>query len=406
MLSYQPMLRLEIAPADLLAGLLGCVLPGRSPPLPRWWSGADDAVVSLTLRSGFDLYLAALALPPGSEILISAVTHPDLVAIARTHGLVPIPVDVEPATMAMQPSCLRRALGPRSRIVMVTHLFGGRLDLQAIAGVCQAHGLLLIEDGAQIFGGGYPGHPAAAACFFSFGPIKTATALGGAVTRVRDAAVRARMQAIQAGYPRQSRRTFAGRVVKYAGLWALLRSGPLTDLASWLAGRRGLRISDLIRGLLRNVTGEFKVENLRLQPSWPLLRLLHRRLRQHTPERVRRRQLAGQELRRRLDGMELPGSHGLDHLHWIFPAVVADPQKASHRLLQDGFHTQTGLSNLNAFDPPEDRPDLVPHEAWRLCRHSLLLPLHGGMSAATIERLCEVVATVDFPTGQGAGVGS
>lgn len=60
-----------------------------------------------------------------------------------------------------------------------------------IAGVAARHGLLLWEDCAQVFTGlgGYLGHQESDATFFSFGVIKRATALGGGVARVRDAAV-------------------------------------------------------------------------------------------------------------------------------------------------------------------------------------------------------------------------
>jgi dTDP-4-amino-4,6-dideoxygalactose transaminase len=391
MLSHHQTLRLDICPADLLSGLAGCLLPGRQPNLARCWPGPGEPLISLTLRSAFDLYLGALALPAGSEILISAVTHPEIVAIVRAHGLIPVPVDIVPATMAMQIPVLRRALRPETKAVLVTHLFGSRLDLADVAECCREHGLLLIEDCAQVFGGGYAGHPEAAASFFSFGPIKTATALGGAVTVVGDPAVGACMTAIQAAYPRQTRRTFAARVLKYAGVWALMRSGTLTGLASWLAGRRGRKLTDLVRLALRNVSGGFHLDRLRQQPAWPLLRLLERRLQRHTPERIAARREAGERLSQALKGLILPGDAGLDHLHWIFPVVVGDQAAVSDRLLEHGFHTLAGLSNLSAFDPPADRSDLMPKEAWRLTRQSLLVPMHGRLTPATVDRLAAVI---------------
>jgi perosamine synthetase len=394
-LQHHQTLWLDIDPTDLVAGLVGCLLPARSPQLARWWPDRGEPLVSLTLRSAFDLYLTALALPPGGEILISAVTHPEIVAIVRAHGLVPVPIDIVPATMAMQMSCLERALRSETKAVLVTHLFGGRLDLADVAAFCREHGLLLLEDCAQVFGGGYTGHPEAAASFFSFGPIKTATALGGAVTVVRDPAVRSRMVAVQAGYPRQTRRAFAGRVLKYAAVWALMRSGALTGLASWLAGRRGRKLTDLVRVALRNVSGGFQLDRLRQQPAWPLLRLLSRRLRRHSPARIAARREAGDRLKRALPGVVLPGGKGLDHLHWIFPVVVGDQQAASDQLLEHGFHTLMGLSNLSAFDPPADRPDLVPTEAWHLTRHSLLVPMHGGMTPDLVDQLATAIVSAE-----------
>jgi len=146
---------------------------------------------------------------------------------------------------------------------------------------------------------------------------------------------------------------------------------------------------------LRNVSGDFQLDRLRQQPAWPLLRLLERRLRRHTPACIQGRQAAGDRLSRSLPGAVLPGDAALDHLHWIFPVVVGDPAAVSDRLLEHGFHTLAGLSNLSVFDPPADRPDLMPQEAWRLTRHSLLVPMHGGMTPATVDRLAAVILAAE-----------
>ena len=56
---------------------------------------ADEAIVFLSVRTGWDLLLTALALPAGSEVVTSAVTIPDMVRIIEHHGLTPVPVDVD-----------------------------------------------------------------------------------------------------------------------------------------------------------------------------------------------------------------------------------------------------------------------------------------------------------------------
>ena len=58
----------------------------------------------LSVRSGWDLLLHVLAWPAGSEVIVSAITHPDMIRILRAHGLVPVPVDVDLDTLG--------ALGP------------------------------------------------------------------------------------------------------------------------------------------------------------------------------------------------------------------------------------------------------------------------------------------------------
>ena len=120
--------RLDIGWWDLAVGMARCSLPGnRTSPrakVEQLWP-VDDTVARLSVRSGFDLLLGALDLPRGSEILFSAVTVADMVRIARHHGLTPIPVDLDPATMAPTAKTLHRAMGPGARAVVVAHPHAG-----------------------------------------------------------------------------------------------------------------------------------------------------------------------------------------------------------------------------------------------------------------------------------------
>ena len=133
------------------------------------------------------LLLASLDLPPKSEVLITALTIPDMVRIIKDHDLVPVPLDLDLDTMGPQLDVLRRAITPATKAIVVAHLFGGRVPMEPILALAREHGLLVIEDCAQAYTGSeFRGHAEADASMFSFGPIKTATALGGAVIRVRD----------------------------------------------------------------------------------------------------------------------------------------------------------------------------------------------------------------------------
>jgi len=73
--------------------------------------------VCLSVRSGFDALLAALALPAGAEVLTSALTIRDMTRIIEAHGLVPVPVDLDMRRLAVRPEDLARAATPRTRAV-------------------------------------------------------------------------------------------------------------------------------------------------------------------------------------------------------------------------------------------------------------------------------------------------
>lgn len=65
----------------------------------------------LSVRTAFDLYLKALKLPRGSVVICSALTIPDMVTIFEEHGLVLVPVDINPDTLAPEPGALEAAVG-------------------------------------------------------------------------------------------------------------------------------------------------------------------------------------------------------------------------------------------------------------------------------------------------------
>src|SRR6185295_2184874 len=71
-----------------------------------------NTITCLSVRSAWDLLLQALALPAGSEVLMSAITVPDMAAIARHHQLQVVPIDLDPETAAPCLNSLRRAASP------------------------------------------------------------------------------------------------------------------------------------------------------------------------------------------------------------------------------------------------------------------------------------------------------
>ncbi|HVW39402.1 MAG TPA: DegT/DnrJ/EryC1/StrS family aminotransferase, partial [Pirellulales bacterium] len=290
--------RLDLGWRDLAYGAMRCVPPAGDDAERRAlaaWSGDDDSLACLSVRSGFDLLLGTLDLPPGSEVLVSAVTIPDMLEIIRAHELRAIPIDLTPATMAPQLDVMRRAIGPSTRAILAAHLFGGRIDLDPITDLAREHGLLLFEDCAQAYcGPGFRGHPQADVSMFSFGPIKSATALGGAVLRVRDADLRRAMQTRQAAYPVQSRGSFARRIAKYACLKGLSAPGAFAILLA-VCRCAGFDADRLLNRSVRGFAKGELLSQLRRRPSAALLALLERRLRRFDGVRLDRRAAASRK---------------------------------------------------------------------------------------------------------------
>ena len=115
------------------------------------------------------------------------------------------------------------------------------------------------------------------AYLFSFGPIKTATALGGAVVRVLDAALRTRMVELHQFYPVQSRWTYLQRLAKYTILHALSRPRAY-GLAVRALQRLGIDYDQALVKAAHSFGAKEFFAQIRRQPSVPLVRLLGRRI--------------------------------------------------------------------------------------------------------------------------------
>jgi perosamine synthetase len=396
-------LRLDISLRDLLFALAACLAAerrSREGRVLQAWAGGEEGLACLSVRSGFDLLLQALALQPGDEVAVSAVTHPDMVHVLETHGLRALPIDLDPETLAPRPDLLERAFTVRTRAVLVAHLFGGRADLNPLAAIARRRGLLLVEDCAQSFRGPEnAGDPLADISLFSFGPIKTATALGGALVRVRDPDLRAQMRALQATWPVQPRLEYATRVLKFVALVLLGR-----PRSYWLFARvlalLGRDLDTVVNGAVRGFSGPDLAARIRRRPSGPLLALLERRLRRFDYSRLEERAWLGDRVAKGLPtSLVHPGGAALDRTHWLFPIVPADRANVVASLRRAGFDAAMATSSIAAVSPPPDRPDLAAYAAEHMLNGVVFLPVYPELGEREVERLLTAVAEADGRAG-------
>lgn len=138
------------------------------------------------------LALRAAGIGPGHEVLVPAHTFiATWLAVAQV-GAVPRAVEPAPGGFNITAAGVARALGPHTRAVLPVHLYGQVADGPALADLCRAHGLLLLEDAAQAHGAQQDRRPAGSfgtAAAFSFYPGKNLGAFGdgGAVVTDDDA---------------------------------------------------------------------------------------------------------------------------------------------------------------------------------------------------------------------------
>ncbi|MCM1310217.1 MAG: DegT/DnrJ/EryC1/StrS family aminotransferase [Bacteroides sp.] len=130
-------------------------------------------------------YIELGRLKPGDEVIVPANTYIASILAISENGLTPILVEPDPATLQIDPE--RIEVTPRTRAVMIVHLYGQCAYNEKIARICSGNNLLLIEDNAQAHGCRWQGRRTGSlgnAAGHSFYPGKNLGALGdgGAVT--------------------------------------------------------------------------------------------------------------------------------------------------------------------------------------------------------------------------------
>lgn len=315
---------------------------------------------------------------------MTGLTVPDMWRIVRLHRLVPVAVDLDLDTLAPTREALEGAITEKTRLIVVAHLFGGRIDLEPIVELARRRNLPVVEDLAQAFvGPGSEGHPASALWLFSFGSIKTATALGGALVRVREPAIARRMEAIQSAWPVQPTAAFARKLSTFLALAGVRGPHRFNALA------RGCELSSRsLDELLRQVTRGFPSEDgaflsaMRTQPSAPLRALLHRRLERFDQGRIEQRAAAGEWLRERVGCV---GAKLERRTHWLFAVSAESPDELVRQLRAEGFDGARGTSTINVV-PGGATPALN-----RLLERIVFVPAYPEIPRADLERLARLL---------------
>jgi len=132
------------------------------------------------------LALAALSIGEGDEVLVSTLTNMATFFAVIYQNAKPVPVDIDPRTLNMDPRLLERKITPRTKAVLVVHLFGHPCDMDPILEVARKHNLLVIEDCAEAHGATYKGRKVGglgdAGCFSFYANKIITTGEGGMVT--------------------------------------------------------------------------------------------------------------------------------------------------------------------------------------------------------------------------------
>lgn len=396
--------RLDIGWADIFWARWRCIVPLASTAdarrrLESAWGGEDQAVACLSVRTGFDLLLRALALPPGSEVLMSALNVPGMFRIVQEHGLVPVPLDLDP-NLSPSPQTVRAAITPKSRVIVVAHLFGARADLTPLHPIAQEHDLLLIEDRAQAFDGLPAGIPEGCdAALYSFGTIKTATAFGGAMLTIRDSALAEKVRGLEHALPTKSRLVYRARLAKYAAAKLLTGRRTFATLLRALAWA-GVDADTWIQSTVTGFRTNGFLQAIRHQPCIANIALMERRIQDFDPTRAHHQRQRGLNLATSL-GKHLPvAGDPTTHTFDLFPLRLGNPKTVQAALRKAGFDTTMRGSITTA--PCPDPSTTVPG-ASRLLNEILFLPLYPAIPDTELDRMANTIRQCAKPPRKNVG---
>lgn len=148
--------------------------------------GTKYAVTCSNGTTALHLAMVAAGVKAGDEVLVSTLTNMASFFAVIYIGARPVPVDIDPITLTMDPADLARKITSRSRAVMVVHLFGQPTEMDPVNALAEAHGLMVFEDCAEAHGAIYKGRTVGslglAGCFSFFANKIITTGEGGMVT--------------------------------------------------------------------------------------------------------------------------------------------------------------------------------------------------------------------------------
>ncbi|HTL69060.1 MAG TPA: DegT/DnrJ/EryC1/StrS family aminotransferase [Lacunisphaera sp.] len=219
------------------------------------WCGARECVGFNSGTSALHAAMLALGVGPGAEVITTPFTF-----IATSWAIVytgarPVFVDIDEATMNLDPALIARAFTPKTKAVMPVHLYGHPFDVEPVLAACRRHQVPLVEDAAQAHGARYRGKPVGtfgAMSGYSFYPGKNIGACGeGGALVTNDGALAKHARSLREhGSAVRYYHDEIGYNYRMEGLQGAVLGVQLPHLSGWNARRRAIahRYHEMLAG--------------------------------------------------------------------------------------------------------------------------------------------------------------
>ena len=322
--------------------------------LEREIAGFCDVAHGVGTGSGTDALVLALrscGVRAGDEVMLPPFTFVATGSAVSALGAKPVFADIHPSTYNIDPSQLERRVTPRTRAIVVVHLYGLAADMDPIMDFARKRNLPVVEDSAQAIGAEYKGRRTGClgdvACF-SFYPTKNLGACGDAGMIVTNSAERA------------------------ARLRTLRNHGQTEKYVSSEPGWNG-RLDEIQAAILR--------VKLRHLPEWQRAR------QQHAAEYTRH-------------FSQIPGimpplvPEGYGHVFHQYTIRVEERDKLQRILMEkkigSSVYYPVPLHLQPLYASLGHRPGDLPH-AEHAAQEVLSLPMYPELRPAEVERVAEAV---------------
>jgi dTDP-4-amino-4,6-dideoxygalactose transaminase len=337
--------------------------------------GAPHAIAVSSCTTALHLALVALGVGPGDEVVVPALTWVATANVVEMCGARPVFCDIDPATWNVNAEGLSACLGPRTRAIIVVHLFGRPADMTAIMALAERHGVPVVEDAACGFGavwnGRHVGLFGATGCF-SFHPRKAITTGEGGMLTTESAALAERYRSLRdhgASKPRDVGGPFLLPAFEEVGY-----NYRLTDIQAAVGVAQMDKADRILEGRRRFAA---RYDRL-LEPLDWLVRPAG------LPEHARHGQQSY------VCRFAPPGVDDLNVLH-------AGRNRLMAALDAEGIQTRQGTHAVTLLDVYARKYDLRPDAfpgAWIGDRLSLALPLFPQMTEGEHDRVVEMLTTL------------
>ena len=208
--SFLPFALPEIG-AEEIAEVVECLRSGWITTGPRakrfesdfaeFLGGGLEAISVNSATAGLHLALEAIGIGPEDEVITTTHTFTATAEVIRYLGAHPVFVDIDAATLCIDPALIEAAVTPRTKAIIPVHYGGRAAEMGAILAIAKKHGLKVVEDAAHALpcthGGKLIGTLASDVTVFSFYANKTITTGEGGMLVTRDAAIARRARTMR-----------------------------------------------------------------------------------------------------------------------------------------------------------------------------------------------------------------